>query len=143
MLITPVLIVGGGPVGMNLALDLAWRNLPCVLINRNKKTPNHPQGNTHNASIDTWIAVAHMGVAVAILGHGLWYQIVPQYRTNQTMPFTLLIPFFGVTLGIIILQETLTWFILAGGLITITGVSIILLGNTENKTNAVPNREIK
>ena len=96
-----------------------------------------------NASIDTWIAVAHMGVAVAILGHGLWYQIVPQYRTNQPMPFTLLIPFFGVTLGIIILQETLTWFILAGGLITITGVAIILLGNTKNKTNAVPNREIK
>ena len=45
----PVLIVGGGPVGMNLALDLAWRNVPCMLVNRAMETPNHPQGNTHNA----------------------------------------------------------------------------------------------
>ena len=44
-----VLIVGGGPVGMNLALDLAWRNVPCMLVNRAMETPNHPQGNTHNA----------------------------------------------------------------------------------------------
>ena len=29
---TPVLIVGGGPVGLALALDLGWRNVPCVLI---------------------------------------------------------------------------------------------------------------
>lgn len=49
MIDIPVLIVGGGPVGMNLALDLAWRDVPCMLVNQAKTTPNHPQGNTHNA----------------------------------------------------------------------------------------------
>jgi 2-polyprenyl-6-methoxyphenol hydroxylase-like FAD-dependent oxidoreductase len=49
MIETPVIIVGGGPVGMNLALDLAWRDVPCMLVNEPKTTPNHPQGNTHNA----------------------------------------------------------------------------------------------
>ncbi len=28
----PVLIVGGGPVGLALALDLGWRNVPCLLV---------------------------------------------------------------------------------------------------------------
>jgi 2-polyprenyl-6-methoxyphenol hydroxylase-like FAD-dependent oxidoreductase len=28
----PVLIVGGGPIGLALALDLGWRNVPCLLI---------------------------------------------------------------------------------------------------------------
>ena len=28
----PVLIVGGGPVGLALALELGWRNVPCLLI---------------------------------------------------------------------------------------------------------------
>ena len=28
----PVLIVGGGPVGLALALDLGWRGVPCLLI---------------------------------------------------------------------------------------------------------------
>ena len=46
---TPILIVGGGPVGMNLALDLAFRDVPCMLVNQAKTTPNHPQGNSHNA----------------------------------------------------------------------------------------------
>lgn len=31
---TPVLIVGAGPVGMALALDLAWRGIACMLIER-------------------------------------------------------------------------------------------------------------
>ena len=29
---TPVLIVGGGPVGLALAIELGWRNVPCMLI---------------------------------------------------------------------------------------------------------------
>src|SRR5262245_25382653 len=28
----PVLIVGGGPVGLALALDLGWRGVPCLLV---------------------------------------------------------------------------------------------------------------
>ena len=30
--IVPVLIVGGGPVGLALAGDLGWRGVDCVLI---------------------------------------------------------------------------------------------------------------
>ena len=28
----PVLIVGGGPVGLALAADLGWRGVPCLLL---------------------------------------------------------------------------------------------------------------
>lgn len=35
---TPVLIVGGGPVGLGLALDLAWRGNPSMLIEREPTT---------------------------------------------------------------------------------------------------------
>jgi len=31
---TPVLIVGGGPVGLAMAGDLGWRGIPCVLIEK-------------------------------------------------------------------------------------------------------------
>ena len=79
-----------------------------------------------NASMESWIAILHMGIIVSIVGHGLWYQLVPKYQTNQTMPFTLLIPVFGVSFGIVLLGETLSWHILAGGLVTIAGVAIIV-----------------
>ncbi|MBK5264860.1 MAG: FAD-dependent monooxygenase [Alphaproteobacteria bacterium] len=35
---TGILIVGGGPVGLGLALDLAWRGQPSMLVERDEKT---------------------------------------------------------------------------------------------------------
>ena len=83
------------------------------------------------ASTETWIAILHMGIIVSIVGHGIWYQLVPRYRTNQTMPFTLLIPVFGVAMGTALLGETLTWLIFAGGIVTLAGVAIIVFRKPE------------
>ena len=38
----PVLIAGGGPVGMTLARDLAHRGIQTMLIERNPTTTRHP-----------------------------------------------------------------------------------------------------
>lgn len=41
---TPVLILGAGPVGMGLALDLAWRGQPCVVVEQSHGGPVlHPR----------------------------------------------------------------------------------------------------
>jgi O-acetylserine/cysteine efflux transporter len=91
-----------------------------------------------SASTEVWIAILHMGIVVSIVGHGLWYRLVPKYRTNQTMPFTLLIPVFGVSFGIVLLGETLTWLIFAGGLVTLAGVAIIVFRKSETATVETP-----
>ena len=69
MIETPIVIVGGGPVGLNLALDLAWRRVPCMLVNEPKTTPNHPQGNTNNAR--TMEIYRRLGVADRVRDVGL------------------------------------------------------------------------
>src|SRR5262245_17138758 len=45
----PVVIVGGGPVGMVLAMNLAAFGVRSILINTEPSTRWHPKGNTHNA----------------------------------------------------------------------------------------------
>ncbi|MGI8459181.1 MAG: FAD-dependent monooxygenase [Propionibacteriaceae bacterium] len=40
---TPVLIVGAGPVGSVLALELARRGTPCILLERSTGVPRHPK----------------------------------------------------------------------------------------------------
>ena len=65
----PVLIVGGGPVGMNLALNLAYWKTPCLLVNDQQSTPNHPQGNSHNAR--TMEHYRRLGIAEEIRAVGL------------------------------------------------------------------------
>ena len=46
---TFVLIVGGGPVGLTLALDLGSRGVPAILVNESAETVQHPKCNVISA----------------------------------------------------------------------------------------------
>ncbi len=46
---TPVLIIGGGPVGLGLAADLGMRGTPCLLIEQTDGKIDHPRANTVNS----------------------------------------------------------------------------------------------
>ena len=46
---TPVVIVGGGPVGLALALFLDAQQVACVVCDEGDFSFEHPRGNTHNA----------------------------------------------------------------------------------------------
>ena len=46
----PVLIVGGGPVGLGLAIDLGWRGIDCLLVEQGDGSIYHPRANTVNSS---------------------------------------------------------------------------------------------
>ena len=62
-----------------------------------------------------------------IIGYGMWYPLLRRYQMNQAMPFTLLVPIFGVASGIVMLGESLSLQTAAGGLMTMAGVAIIVL----------------
>jgi 2-polyprenyl-6-methoxyphenol hydroxylase-like FAD-dependent oxidoreductase len=46
---TPVLIVGGGMVGLSLAVDLGTRGVDCIIVNEGATEATHPQGNSLNS----------------------------------------------------------------------------------------------
>jgi 2-polyprenyl-6-methoxyphenol hydroxylase-like FAD-dependent oxidoreductase len=46
---TPILIVGGGPVGLALAADLGRRGIECTLVEQTDGTIYHPRANTVNS----------------------------------------------------------------------------------------------
>jgi 2-polyprenyl-6-methoxyphenol hydroxylase-like FAD-dependent oxidoreductase len=45
----PVVVVGGGPVGMGLTLQLSKLGVPCLIVNKEPDSGWHPRGNTHNS----------------------------------------------------------------------------------------------
>ena len=66
---TFVLIAGGGPVGLSAAIELAWRNVPFVLVNDNAETATHPKCNNTNArSMEHF---RRLGIASALRAEGL------------------------------------------------------------------------
>ena len=76
-------------------------------------------------------SIAYQAIGAFIIGYGAWQWLLRQYRISQVMPFTLLVTFFGVLSGVVILGETVTAALLAGGLLTILGVAIILVRRPE------------
>jgi O-acetylserine/cysteine efflux transporter len=72
-------------------------------------------------------SVLYQVVAVLGVGYGIWYWLLRQYDVNQAMPFTLLVPLVGVASGVFLLGDALTPYLIIGGLLTVCGVTIIVL----------------
>ena len=80
-----------------------------------------------NAGWLEWGTIAYMSGVVTVIGYGIWYYMIGKYATNQTMPFTLLVPLVGVLSGVLVLGEPMSWTIVIGGAATLGGVAIIVL----------------
>ena len=66
---TPVLIAGGGPVGMTLALELARHGVRSLLVERNPGTTQHPKMDlTNGRSMELY---RRLGVAAALRAAGV------------------------------------------------------------------------
>lgn len=66
---TPVLIAGGGPVGLVLAIELGRRGVGCLLLNDAPETATHPKANAIGAR--TMEHLRRIGVSAPIRAAGL------------------------------------------------------------------------
>lgn len=74
-----------------------------------------------------WTAVVYLALIMTALGYAIWYHLIGKYPVTQVMPFLLLLPVATVAGGVVLLGETLTPRIAAGGIMAITGVALINL----------------
>ncbi|HKR92259.1 FAD-dependent monooxygenase [Novosphingobium sp.] len=79
---TYVLIIGGGPVGLTLAIDLGKRGVPTIVVNEHPGTARHPKCNMVNGR--TMEHYRRLGVADAIraVGHASDFPRAVAYRTR-------------------------------------------------------------
>jgi 2-polyprenyl-6-methoxyphenol hydroxylase-like FAD-dependent oxidoreductase len=69
-IVTKVLIVGGGPVGLTLAMDLGWRGIPVLLLE--SRAPGEPPSvKCNHVSARTMEIFRRLGVAQAVRNTGL------------------------------------------------------------------------
>ncbi|MGA8611438.1 MAG: FAD-dependent monooxygenase [Xanthobacteraceae bacterium] len=64
---TPVAIVGGGPVGLVLALLLDFHGMQCTIFNTEPHSRWHPKGNGQNARTMELAIICHL---TKTLSHG-------------------------------------------------------------------------
>ena len=91
-------------------------------------------GNIISADYRAWLIVLYLGLLMNCLGYSLWYYVLGRYPVNKIITTMLLLPVTGVLTAIIFLGERPDTKVFVGGLIIIFGVSMILIGKTNNKT---------
>lgn len=73
-----------------------------------------------------WAAVLYLGLVMTALGYGIWYTLIRRNPVSLVAPFLLLLPVFAIIGGVVFLGETLSWQVLFGGGLVISGVALIL-----------------
>lgn len=70
----------------------------------------------------TWVAIAWLGVLGAGLSYLMFYKLLHEIGPTRIATVTYTIPVVGVTLGVVFLHETLSWQLIAGTLLIVSGV---------------------
>lgn len=62
---------------------------------------------------------------VNVFGHGSFYWLLRRYDASLLAPMLLLGPLIGVAAGVVLLNDPLTWQLIAGGAIALVGVGVV------------------
>lgn len=106
---------------------LAWSSLaslPQLLVISLLIESNHLTQIT-TAPHTAWNGILYSAVFSTMVGYGLWYYLLKKYAVSQVAPFALLVPFAGISSGIIFFNEALSPTLFIGAALTILGVAII------------------
>ena len=77
-----------------------------------------------NATYFTWLGTAYNVVIASFCGLSLWIYLLQKYPVYKVAPYSLLVPFFGIAISVIMLGDELTWHVIIGGIVTILGVAL-------------------
>jgi drug/metabolite transporter (DMT)-like permease len=73
----------------------------------------------------SYVAFAWLGLLGSFIASILWYKLLNDIGPSRVSMTTYLLPLIGLTLGAVVLHETVGWRLLAGGVLIILGIIIV------------------
>jgi O-acetylserine/cysteine efflux transporter len=97
---------------------VAWGNLiafPFMLaFSFLMEGPSLIVSSIQNVSLETIAALVYIVYLSTFVGYGIWGLLLNSYATAEVVPFTLLVPVFGILSSVVLLGEDLpSWKIIA------------------------------
>lgn len=105
---------------------LCWSNLIAAphLLLMSYFLEGNPLELLEGATPRLWGALLYSVIVASFIGIALWIYLLQTYPIHKVMPFNLLVPFFGVSLSIIILGDIPSWHVFLGGALILSGIAI-------------------
>lgn len=73
-------------------------------------------------SLADWLSVMFLGIFGTALGFSLYYRAIRTIGAARSGVFINLVPLFSILLAWLLLDETLKWSVMVGGIILLCGV---------------------
>lgn len=96
-----------------------------------------------NASSRAWLSVLYSALGASVVGHGAANYLFSKYEVSMVSPYFLIVPLFAVLAGLVALDEVVTLRIIAGGTLTILGVLIVTLRNSQRNSVVAETADVK
>ncbi len=84
------------------------------------------------ANWSVWGAILFAALSSSVVANALMFRMVQKYEVSRTTPFMFVSPIIGVALGVMVLDDPLTWQFLLGAVLTLTGVALVAFAERRN-----------
>ena len=83
-----------------------------------------------------FVALFYLAIVGSVIAFVLYYWLMKNMDVTKTLLISLVTPVVAITLGMIVLRETLEWRALVGGVMIISGIALIVLRRTKKAAEA-------
>lgn len=110
---------------------LAWGSVP-ILLPLSLAFEDGQLASLAAAGAVGWGALLYSAFLASLVAHTAYFAMIRRYPVTSVAPVTVLSPLFSVLFSVLLLGDTLDARMVVGGLLTLTGVTVILV--RERKT---------
>jgi O-acetylserine/cysteine efflux transporter len=119
---------------LELQAWLAWGSVP-LLLPLSLLLEKGQLDSLRMAGATGWGALLYSVVLASLVAHTAYFALIRRYPVSSVAPVTVLTPLFSVFFSVLLLGDSLDWRMVMGGLLTLSGVTVILV--RERKVAAV------
>ncbi len=110
---------------LELQAWLSWGSLPVFLMMSYWLEDGQIE-SLHNIDLAGAGAVLYSALLASLFAHTAYFALVHRYPVSSVAPLTVLGPVFSVVFAILFLGDALDWRMVIGGVMTLTGVAVIV-----------------
>lgn len=117
---------------MNQLAFVVWASLvpplPFLALSYALEGPVAIEAALRGLNWESLAALTYLAGGATLFGYGLWTRLMSRYPANRIAPFSLLVPFVGLTTGWVVFGEALQPIHFAGGALLMVGLLLNLFG---------------
>jgi O-acetylserine/cysteine efflux transporter len=110
---------------LELQAWLAFASLP-FLLPLSLLLEDHQLESLQSAGLTGWGALLYSALLASLFAHTAYFALIRRYPVTSVAPITVLAPVFSVLSAVLLLGDVLDWRMVVGGLLTLSGVAVIV-----------------